>query len=131
RIADASGTRTSTFDLTSDVAGNTWANVGTMTITPGQGHFVEFDNATQSNIGTSTNSRMNASAVRFERAVSSGNPKEPKPPVTDEGDDSIMEVIVDSHPQALDYDDASSSEDVVANTDWGTSTLAGYYDANA
>jgi uncharacterized lipoprotein YddW (UPF0748 family) len=121
RNSDADGVTTQTFDLTSGVAGNVWASVATMRITAGAGHYIEFDNLTQTNIGDSTNSRMNAAAVRF---VARATPKEPKPPVTD-SPGSATELIVDSTPQALDYDDVS------ATTAWQTSTQTGYYNANA
>jgi len=106
RISDADGTSTTLYDLTAAAAGNQWDNVGTLNFTAGQGHYVEFDNTTQTNFGDSTNSRMAATAVRLVRQ--SAATKETKPPVS-EATSSINEVIVDSEPTALNYDDSDSS----------------------
>jgi uncharacterized lipoprotein YddW (UPF0748 family) len=123
RKSDSGGVVTSTFDLTSANAGNQWAQVATMTFTTGAGHYIEFDNATQTNLGDSTNARMNAAAVRFAPAGGPA-PKEPKPPVSAPAS-GVTQVIVDSTPQALNYDDASAA------SEWQTSTLTGYYNANS
>ncbi len=122
RKSDAGDTSTSTFSLTNAVAGNQWAAVATMDFTSGAGHFIEFDNATQTNLGDSTNSRMNAAAVRFR--LLSGSGKEPKPAVAAPSS-TATQVIVDSHPQSLDYDDVSGT------AQWQTSTLTGYFNSNA
>jgi uncharacterized lipoprotein YddW (UPF0748 family) len=124
RFSDLDGVRTRTFNLTSAVAGNTWAEVGTLRVGETSGAFVEFDNATQSNIGDSTNSRMNAAAVRFVAAAGTAPVKERKPPVGPPPPSTVTEVIVDSHPTSLHYEDNPTNA-------WATSTLAGYYNANA
>lgn len=98
---------TSTYDLTVANAGNTWDLVGTINFTSGQGQFVEFDNATQSNIGGSTDSRMAACALRFVSGGGTPTPKEPFPGVSAPLS-GIIEVIADSEPTALDYDDSGS-----------------------
>ncbi|MDK2971777.1 MAG: hypothetical protein PWP23_1532 [Candidatus Sumerlaeota bacterium] len=121
RFNDADGTRTRTFDLTAANCGDTWAEVGTVRIS-GSGTWVEFDNATQTNIGTSTDARMNAAAVKFESVASPATPKEPKPPVV-QPTSTVTEVIADSTPQALDYDDNGNV--------WSTTTLSGYYNSQA
>jgi hypothetical protein len=105
RIVDADGTSTTTFNLTSGTAGNSWLQVGTINFTSGSGHYIEFDNATQTNFGDSTNSRMAACAVRLALVPDS---KEKKPAVS-ESLSSITEVIVDSEPTSLDYDDVDAS----------------------
>lgn len=128
RISDADGVSTSLFNLTNANCGNVWTQCGTMAFTQGAGHFVEFDNATQSNFGDATNSRMNAAAVRLVRT--DVTPKEPKPPIS-VPESLVTEVIVDSTPQALDYDDRTDAEQTGSNNHWQTSTLAGYYGANA
>lgn len=115
RVYDDSGTSTSSFDLVYTTCGNTWYQVTTMDFTESQGHYIEFDNTTQSNIGDSTNSRMNAAAVKFVR--SDVTPKESKPAVTDPGS-SVTEVIIDSEPVELDYDDDGA---------WATSTYTDPY----
>jgi hypothetical protein len=98
RVSDAGGVRTSLFNLTAAVCGNQWAQVATMNITPGQGHYIEFDNTTQTNIGTSTDSRMNAAATRFARRVTP-QAKEPQPPAPFPLPRSeATQIIVDSHP---------------------------------
>ncbi|GAB4323891.1 MAG: hypothetical protein Kow0059_19320 [Candidatus Sumerlaeia bacterium] len=125
RVNDAAGERTSLFDLTAANAGNAWAEVATMTFTPGSGHYIEFDNSTQTNIGDSTNSRMNAAAVRFEPTGPGGAWKEPKPPVSPSAGGATV-VVVDSHPVTLEYDDNGGSghwADAAAYT--------GYWNANA
>lgn len=122
RKNDAGGVATSTINLTSGVAGNQWALVTTMNFTSGAGHYIEFDNATQTNLGDTTNARMNAAAVRFVRT--DVTPKESKPAVSDPGS-TATQVIVDTTPQALDYDDVNGS------SKWQTSTLAGYFNSNS
>ena len=102
RVNDANGISTSSFDLTYTACGNVWTQCATMNFALGQGHYIEFDNTTQTNIGDTTNSRMNMAAVKFVRIDTPA--KEPKPPVT-QPSSSVTEVIVDSEPTALDYDD--------------------------
>jgi|GEM_PF-643167 len=103
RVNDNGGVSTSVFDLTVANCGDKWTQCATMNFTSGQGHYIEFDSSTQS---TSTSSdRMNPAAVRF--VLEGGIPKEPKPPVT-QPSSSITEVIVDSEPTSLDYDDKGS-----------------------
>ena len=70
----------------------------------GRGHYIEFDNTTQTNFGDSTTTRMNAAAVRLVLESPTSTPKEPKPAVSETAS-SLTEVIVDSEPRALDYDD--------------------------
>ncbi|MBX7246402.1 MAG: family 10 glycosylhydrolase [Candidatus Sumerlaeaceae bacterium] len=122
RKNDGGGVATSTFNLTYTATGNQWFLVGAVNFTAGSGHYVEFDNATQTNLGDSTNARMNAAAVRFVRT--NGTPKESKPAVSASAS-TATQVIVDSTPQALDYDDDGSSGK------WATSSLSGYYNGNA
>ncbi len=124
RFNDAGGERTTTIDLTAANAGNGWFPIGTLDFQTGAGHFIEFDNATQTNLGGSTDSRMNASALRLVRAAVAPQPKEPKPPVVAPGS-PVTEVIVDSTPQALNYDDIGTTGN------WQTSNLAGYFGGNA
>lgn len=128
RLSDATGVRTSTFNLTNAVAGNKWAPVGTMTINPGAGHFVEFDNSTQTNVGDSTNSRMNAAAVRFVRLGRVATPRERKPAVVAPPSTFPVggAIIVDSHPTALHYDDRAGT------SGWAdAAAYTGYYNSNA
>lgn len=125
RKNDAGGVSTSTFNLTSGVAGNQWALVGTMNFTPGAGHYIEFDNVTQTNIGDSTNSRLNAAAVRFVGAAGQAESKELKPQVVEPVSD-VTEVIVDSHPVTLEYDDNGNSGN------WGdAAAYTGYWNTNS
>jgi D-alanyl-D-alanine carboxypeptidase len=63
RISDAAGTRTATWDISHDTAGNRWRAVGELDFVAGAGHFVEFDNAGQ--VVTGENDRLNVAAVRF------------------------------------------------------------------
>ncbi len=129
RVADAEGIEETTFDLTAANAGNQWAPVATMTITEGAEHFIEFDNTTQINIGTSTNARMNAAAVRFEALSPTF---EPKPPVTEPAPTFPVggEVIVDNAPHMLHWDGR-----IVGSPDNGkwalNDTFTGYYNTNA
>ncbi len=128
RINGTGGIASSTFNLTAATAGNKWAQVGTIAFAAGQGHYVEFDNSTQTNFGDSTDSRMAPCAVRFLEIMPSGGtpaPKELKPAVSP-AESAVTEVIVDSHPQALDYDDLGS-----ASTWADTANYTGYYNANA
>lgn len=122
RKNDAGGQATSAFDLTTANAGSKWAQVATISFTAGAGHFIEFDNATQTNLGDTTNARMNPDAVKFQRIGRAA--KEPKPPITPPVV-ATTQVIVDSHPQSLDYDDAAGT------AAWQSSSLAGYYNGNA
>ena len=124
RINDADGVGTSTFDLTTANAGNAWAQVGTINYTSGQGHYVEFDNATQTNWGDSTNSRMAACAVRFVSSAGAAEAKEPKPAVSEQTS-SVTEVIVDSEPTSVDYDDNGSSGEWQTTTFSNSGTLYG------
>lgn len=124
RMSDATGVHTSTTSITNASAGNKWLPVGKITITGGAGHFVEFDNATQSNIGAGGGWRMNAAATRFVRSDVTPTPKERKPAVVPRPS-NVTEVIVDSTPQALNYDDDGTSGK------WANSFLLGYYNSNA
>ena len=128
RLSDVDGVRELEFDLTRENAGDAWAALGTMTIEPGAGHHVEFDNSTQTNIGTTMNSRMNAAAVLFEPALAF----ELKPPVSEPPPDFPIggEVIVDSGPHMLHWDGRiSASPD---NGKWQlNNTYSGYYNTNA
>lgn len=63
RIRDAVGSRQTTFDMTQENTGGRWASLGTMRITHGAGHYIEFDNTTQTN--PDANARMNPAAVKF------------------------------------------------------------------
>lgn len=121
RIFDSDGTSTSTFDLTNTNCGNTWESCGSINYQPGQSHYIEFDSSTQTNSGS--NDRMNPAAVKLVRVAGgqSNREKEPKPPVIIPAS-TITEVIADSHPQALDYDDNGNT--------WANSTYSGYYNGN-
>ena len=126
RFSDANGVRTNTFDLTSGLAGDTWYKAGEMEITSASGHYFEIDNSTQSNIGTASNSRMNADAVLFSTIAGDAPVKETKPPAgPDPRDTSPSEIIIDSNPPSLHYDDNGSSGN------WATSSLGGYYNGNS
>ena len=103
RKNDGGGVSTSLFDLTQANCGDKWTQCATMNFTSGQGHYIEFDSSTQTTSGSGD--RMNPAAVRFVRVNTS--PKETKPPVT-EPSSSVTEVIVDSEPTSLDYDDKGS-----------------------
>ena len=120
RINDSGGVATSSFDLVYTTCGNNWVQCGTINFVSGQGHYVEFDNSTQSNLGGSTDSRMNMAAVKFVSG-SGESPKEPKPAVAETTSD-IDEVIVDSEPISLDYDDIGS---------WTTTTYGSSYGGSA
>jgi uncharacterized lipoprotein YddW (UPF0748 family) len=121
RLNDDGGISTSIFDLTNSTAGDTWTQCATMDFTSGLGHWVEFDNATQTNWGGSTDSRMAACAVRLVAQGSAApTPWEPKPPVSPPLG-SAADVIADSTPQALDYDDWGGAGG------WVTDTQAGDY----
>ena len=113
RTNDKNGESSQLFDLTKANCGDTWALCSTMDFEGGKGHYVEFDSSTQSTSGS--NDRMNPAAVRL--VSTSQTPKERKPPVT-EPVSGIKEVIVDSEPTALDYDDPGSS-DAWLTTTWG------------
>ena len=63
RLSGADGEQEFLFDLVQSVTGNRWAQVGTMDIVEGEGHYVEFDNETQTTLGE--DDRMNPAAVRF------------------------------------------------------------------
>lgn len=63
RMEDADGPRDFTFDMVQANTGGRWESLGTMNITHGAGHFVEFDNETQTNLDA--NARMNPAAVMF------------------------------------------------------------------
>jgi uncharacterized lipoprotein YddW (UPF0748 family) len=117
RLSDADGISSTLYDLTAANAGNVWDLVANIDLVAGQGHFIEFDNSTQTNIGDSTNSRMNPAAVRFVRTDLTPTPKEPKPPVS-APPSTVTEVIADSHPQALDYDDRGGTGG------WATTTFS-------
>ena len=68
RISDAAGTDDSLrFDLTQANCANRWTYVATMEIGEGPGHFIEFDNATQTT--TANEDRMNPAALRLVRAA--------------------------------------------------------------
>jgi uncharacterized lipoprotein YddW (UPF0748 family) len=129
RVSDATGLSEMTYDLTAENAGNKWAEIATMTITAGAGHFIEFDNTTQTNYGTGPNMRMNAAAVRFLAIPAKFEPKPPAvapPPTFPVGG----EVIVDSDPHMLHWDgQISGSPD---NGKWAlNNTASGYYRGNA
>ena len=63
RLHGADGEQEFFFDLVQAVTGNRWGHVGTMDIVEGEGHHVEFDNETQTTLGS--DDRMNPAAVRF------------------------------------------------------------------
>ncbi|MCC5876042.1 MAG: D-alanyl-D-alanine carboxypeptidase [Candidatus Sumerlaeia bacterium] len=63
RMEDADGPRDFAFDMVQEKTGGQWASLGTMNITHGEGHFVEFDNETQTE--PDANARMNPAAVMF------------------------------------------------------------------
>lgn len=126
RINDAQGTNTTTFDLTSGNCGDTWFPLGQVQLTANSGHYIEIDNATQSNIGDATNSRMNVDAIRLVGQQGPAPEKEPKPAVDQSPvGEPPTEIIIDSHPQSLHYDDQAASGL------WGSATYAGYYNSNA
>jgi len=62
-LVDRNGTRTTTFALTEQTAGNVWRVVGAIDFVAGQGHRVEFRNNVQTSTGT--DDRLNPAAVRF------------------------------------------------------------------
>jgi len=122
RVYDKSGTRTSLFNLTQANCGNKWTQCATMNFSEGSGHYIEFDSSTQSTSGN--NDRMNPAAVRF-LLVANPPKKELKPKVS-EPPSNVVEVIVDSEPTALDYDDNEKK--------WMTTTYGGeanYYNGSA
>lgn len=114
RLNQTGGVPPSLFNLTQATCGNVWTKVATMNFVAGSGHYIEFDNTTQTNWGDGTNDRMVPCAVRFVSASGTPVAKEPKPAVTP-ATSSVAEVIVDSEPTALDYDDAGS---------WGSTSYA-------
>ncbi len=120
RIKDADGIKTLYFDLTYTNCGNKWTKIDSMNFTANSGHYIEFDNSTQNG-----GDRMVMDAVLFVPAGTSLLPsqqKEPKPPV-EEQESSVTEVIVDSTPQSLDYDDDGSY--------WADTSYDGYYNGSA
>jgi len=65
RIADANGTRERLYDFSFETTGDVWAPLGYVDFVAGAGHFIEIDNSTQVNVGTSGNTRLVAAAVRY------------------------------------------------------------------
>lgn len=113
RVNDSSGISTSAFDLTRSNCGDQWAKCASIDYAAGQGHYIEFDSSTQ--LSSGSNDRMNPAAVKF--TPTGTIVKEPKPPVT-ESSSIVTEVIVDSEPTALDYDDPEGSGAWLTTT-WG------------
>lgn len=125
RFFDTDGINTTTFDLTAANCGDKWYPIGQFNYVAGSGHYVEIDNSTQTNVGTITDSRMNMAALRMVSAITgTPEPKEPKPPVSPPPTD-VTEVIVDSEPTSLNYDDDGSSGN------WATSNYPGYYNGSS
>ncbi len=66
RINDANGIRERLIDLSFETTGDVWRPVAVVNFVANEGHYIEFDNSTQLNAaGSSSNSRMVMSAVRF------------------------------------------------------------------
>ncbi|MCC7391095.1 family 10 glycosylhydrolase [Candidatus Sumerlaeota bacterium] len=109
-----------TFALTAANTGNTWRLLASnVAMSAGTGNTVTFSEASPQG------DRFYADAVRF-LPVRTAPTKESKPAVVPPADPTPpLSIIIDSTPQALDYDDDGASGG------WATSTLAGYYNANA
>ncbi|HPB31400.1 MAG TPA: family 10 glycosylhydrolase [Candidatus Sumerlaeota bacterium] len=118
---DTDGTRHTTFNLTMANCGNKWTQCATMNFNAGQGHYVEFNSATQ--ITSGSNDRMNPAAIHIV-AILEASPKEPKPPVIP-GPSGTTQIIVDSEPTALDFDDIGGSGK------WLTTTFGENYGGSA
>lgn len=115
-IVHADGTTTGTIAMTAGNTGNQWALLrANVRFNAGTSGYVRIaEAAPQAN-------RLYADAMKFEPVVSPPTPKEPKPSVV-EAPSSVTQIIVDSHPVTLNYDDKGS---------WTDSTLSGYYNSNA
>lgn len=117
-ITHADGASNGTVALTSANTGNQWRLLASdIRFLAGTGGSVTIsENGPQAD-------RFYSDAVRFVRRVTPA-PKEPKPAVSPTTS-SVTEIIVDSTPQALNYDDLGSA------SAWATSSLAGYFNGNA
>lgn len=111
---------TGTFNLTAANTGDTWALLASnVAMSAGTGNSVTFSEA------SGQPDRFYADAMRFV-PVRTATPKEAKPAVVQPADPAPgVQLIIDSTPQALDYDDDGSAGG------WATSSLAGYYNGNA
>jgi len=90
-----------TIPVDQKVNSGQWNSLGTYSFAAGSSGYVQLsDNAEPSTV-------VVADAVRFLAQTASPTPKEPKPPVV-EPSSGITEVIVDSEPTSLDYDDKGS-----------------------
>jgi len=119
-ITHPSGPTNGTVNLTSSNSGDTWATVAEdIMLSAGTGNSITFSET------TGQPNRFYADAVRFV-PNRTPTPKEPKPAVVQPAAPTApLEIIVDSHPQALDYDDFGGTGA------WQSSSLSGYYDSNS
>jgi len=116
-IAHVGGPTTGTIALTQANTGNQWRLLASgIQFAAGAGGSVTISEAAPQT------DRFYADAVKFVLQGPAPTPKEPKPAVV-ESTSSATEVIVDSTPQALDYDDDGAV--------WASSALAGYHNGNA
>ncbi len=116
-ITHVGGPTNGTIALTAANTGDQWALLASgIQFAAGTGGSVTISE------GTPQTDRFYSDAVRFVLQGSAPVPKEPKPAVVEPAS-GVTEVIADSSPQALDYDDNG--------TVWSNSTLAGYYNSNA
>jgi len=98
-----------TVPVNQQTGGGQWNSIGSFDFATGTAGYVELgDNANPSVVI--------ADAVRFVKAGSGSTPvpKEPKPPVVP-GASNVTEIVLDSEPTSLDYDDG---------TGWATSTYS-------
>ncbi len=116
-ITHVGGPTNGTIALTSANTGNQWALLASgIQFAAGTGGSVTVSEASPQG------NRFYSDAMRFVLQGSAPVSKEPKPAVV-ETSSAVTELIVDSTPQALGYDDNGSV--------WSTSTLAGYYNGNS
>ncbi|MEO8376108.1 MAG: family 10 glycosylhydrolase [Candidatus Sumerlaeota bacterium] len=108
------------LSLTAANTGDAWAPLASnVAMSAGSGNNVTF-----SEVAGQTD-RFYADAMRFV-PVRAATAKEPKPAVVQPTSPGTpLQIIVDSTPQALDYDDDGASGG------WATSALSGYYNSNA
>ncbi len=122
RIVHADGTTVFNRDITSTEFGDRWISLGTYRFDAGTAGYLEINNTTQSNLGTSTDARLNADAARFV-GVAEPVPWERRP---DSAAPETLPVtlVADNAPYRLDYEDGTGWADA-------SSYLSSYYGNNA
>ncbi len=118
-ITHAGGPTNGTVALTAANTGNQWTLLASgIQFAVGTGGSVTVSEASPQG------NRFYSDAMRFVLPGTTPVAKEPKPQVT-EPVNADTEAVVDSSPQALNYDDFGGSGA------WATSTVSGYYNGNA